>query len=70
MAFNVAWTPVFFGAQELLAGLAVIAILDVLVVATILALDRVDRRAVLLLVPYLVWTLFATLLNYQFWTLN
>lgn len=69
-AFNVAWTPVFFGAQELLAGLGIIAVLDVLVVATIWAFARVDRRAAVLLVPYLAWALFATLLNYQFWALN
>ena len=69
-AFNVAWTPVFFGARQLLAGLAVIAVLDVLVAATIRAFDRVDRSAALLLVPYLLWALFATLLNYRFWVLN
>ncbi len=70
MAVNVVWTPVFFGAQELLAGLAVIVALDVLVAATIFAFDRVDRRAALLLVPYLAWTLFATVLNYQLFALN
>ena len=69
-AFNVAWTPVFFGAQELLWGLVIIAILDVLVLATIRAFQRVDRRAALLLIPYLAWVLFATLLNYQIWALN
>jgi len=30
----------------------------------------VDRRAALLLVPYLAWVLFATLLNYRFVVLN
>ncbi|WP_225335665.1 TspO/MBR family protein [Halomicrobium urmianum] len=70
MAVNVTWTPTFFAAQDLLAGLAVIVVLDVLVAATILAFDRVDRRAALLLVPYLAWVLFATLLNYRFFALN
>lgn len=69
-AFNLAWTPVFFGARELLAGLAVIAVLDALVVATAWAFARVDRRAGALLVPYLAWLAFATLLNYRFWALN
>jgi len=70
MAFNVAWTPVFFGLEALRPALGVIAILAVLIVATIVAFDRVDRRAAALLVPYLAWVLFATYLNYQFWRLN
>lgn len=40
------------------------------VLATILAFDRVDRRAGLLFVPSLAWVTFAALLNYQFWRLN
>ena len=31
---------------------------------------RVDRRAGLSLVPYLLWVAFATYLNCGFWTLN
>jgi len=70
MVFNVAWTPVFFAFQQQLAALGVIAVLDVLVIGTIVAFDRVDRRAAALLIPYLLWALFATVLNYQFWALN
>ncbi|MCU4801839.1 tryptophan-rich sensory protein [Halobacteria archaeon HArc-gm2] len=69
-AFNLTWTPVFFGAQDLLAALGIIVVLDVLVAVTIWAFARVDRRAAALLVPYLLWALFATLLNYRFWALN
>ncbi|ACV47323.1 MULTISPECIES: TspO/MBR family protein [Halomicrobium] len=69
-AFNVAWTPVFFALQRPLAALGVIVALAVLIVPTMWAFDRVDRRAAALLVPYLVWVLFAALLNYRFWVLN
>jgi tryptophan-rich sensory protein len=34
------------------------------------AFDRVDRRAALLLLPYLLWVSFAAVLNYRFWVLN
>lgn len=68
--FNVAWTPVFFAFQQPLAALGIIAVLDVLVAVTIVAFARVERLAATLLVPYLAWALFATLLNYQFWALN
>ncbi|WP_436927748.1 TspO/MBR family protein [Halosimplex amylolyticum] len=70
MVLNVAWTPAFFAAENLLAGLVVIVALWPAVLATILAFDRVDRRAALLLVPYLAWVTFAAVLNYQFWRLN
>jgi benzodiazapine receptor len=68
--FNLGWSAVFFGRQEIGLGLAVILVLWVLIVATMWAFDRVDRRAALLLVPYLVWVSFAAYLNYQYWVLN
>ncbi|QPV64647.1 tryptophan-rich sensory protein [Halosimplex litoreum] len=70
MVLNVAWTPAFFAAENLLAGLVVIVALWPAVVATIWAFDRVDRRAAALLVPYLAWVTFAALLNYRFLALN
>lgn len=69
-AFNLGWSAVFFGMQEIGLGLAVILGLWMLIVATMWAFNRVDRRAALLLVPYLLWVSFATYLNYQFWVLN
>ena len=67
---NLAWTPAFFAAQDLALALAVVVVLWVLVVATVAAFDRVDRRAALLCVPYLVWVSFAAVLNYRFLQLN
>ena len=69
-AVNLAWTPTFFGLQQLLAGLAVVVVLFGLVIYTTAAFARVDRRAALLLVPSLVWVAFAAVLNYRFWALN
>ena len=70
MAFNVAWTPAFFTLEAPLVALGVIVVLWGLVVSTIAAFDRVDRRAAALLVPYLAWVTFATVLNYELWRLN
>ncbi|WP_290815607.1 TspO/MBR family protein [Halovivax sp.] len=70
MAANVAWTPAFFGAESIGTGLAVIVLLWVLIVATIAAFRRVDRRAAALMVPYLLWVTFAALLNFELWRLN
>jgi benzodiazapine receptor len=63
-ALNLTWTPVFFGLQRPALGFAVIVLLWVAIVGTIVAFDRVDRRAAALLVPYLAWVSFAAVLNY------
>ncbi|MGN6496345.1 MAG: TspO/MBR family protein, partial [Tsuneonella sp.] len=67
---NLAWTPTFFAAHQITAALGIIAALDVLVVVTIVLFWRVRRLAAVLLLPYLAWILFATLLTYEFLQLN
>ncbi|SEN69059.1 TspO and MBR related proteins [Halorientalis persicus] len=69
-ACNVAWSGAFFGLRSPLLGLVVIVALWLAIVATIRAFARVDRRAALLLVPYLLWVSFAAVLNYELWRLN
>lgn len=68
--FNLGWSAVFFRLQEIGWGLVVIGVLWLLIVATMWAFNRVDRRAALLLVPYLLWVSFAAYLNHRFWILN
>jgi tryptophan-rich sensory protein len=58
------------GSLRLQCGMAVIGLLWLLIVTTMSAFDRVDRRAALLLVPYLLWVSFAAYLNDRFWVLN
>ncbi len=70
LAVNLAWSPVFFGMQQISTALIVIAVLDVLVIVTIVLFWRVRRSAALLLLPYLAWIAFATLLNYEFLRAN
>lgn len=67
---NLAWSPLFFGAHRILGALILLGVLDVLVLATVWAFARVRPLAAGLLVPYLAWVLFATLLNWQFWQIN
>lgn len=70
LALNAAWTPLFFGLQNPLAGLVCIALMWLAIVWTIVGFWRVSRPAALLLLPYLAWVSFATALNYAIWTLN
>ncbi|NKE34643.1 tryptophan-rich sensory protein [Natronococcus sp. JC468] len=70
MAVNVSWTPAFFSLEQLLVAFGIIVLLWALVVATVVAFRRVDRRAAALLVPYLAWITFAAVLNFEIWRLN
>jgi len=70
MVVNVAWSPAFFELQAPGLALGVIGVLWLLIVATIWAFQRVDRRAAGLLVPYLAWVSFAAVLNGSIWLLN
>ena len=63
---NLAWTAVFFGMQNMTGGLMVLGYAAVTLIAVIWAFWRVRRNAALLLLPYLGWVCFATVLNYQF----
>ncbi len=70
LAVNLAWSPVFFGAHQITTALYVIVALDVLVLVTVWLFWKVRKTAALLLLPYLAWILFATVLNWQFLDLN
>lgn len=67
---NALWTPAFFGLQRPLLGLVVLAALLPLIGLTMRAFLALDRRAALLMLPYLLWSLYATYLNLGFWWLN
>jgi translocator protein len=70
LVLNAIWPGVFFGINEFGLAIPVIIALVVAVVATIIAFERVDRIAAWLLVPYLVWILYATALNVALWLMN
>ncbi|GAA1589192.1 tryptophan-rich sensory protein [Actinomadura kijaniata] len=63
LALNAAWTPLFFAARRPRAALAEIAALNAANLLLARRAWRADRRAGLLLMPYLGWTAFATALN-------
>lgn len=70
LAFNALWTWLFFAWHLGAWALADIAVLGLLIVATIVCFWRVRPLAGALLVPYLLWVCFATGLNYAVWQLN
>ncbi len=67
---NALWTPAFFGLRSTGLGLAVILPLPVLVALTAFRFARLSQVAAALLVPYLVWSLYAAYLTTGFFILN
>ena len=62
---NLSWTPIFFGLQRPDLGFVIILLLWIAIVGTIFLFSRISRLAGALLVPYLLWVTFATVLNYS-----
>jgi len=67
---NLAWSPLFFGMHQIAAALGLLVAIDVAVIATVAVFRKVRPLAAWLLLPYLAWVMFATLLNWQFLSAN
>jgi tryptophan-rich sensory protein len=70
LILNALWSPAFFGLRSPLAGLLVIVPLLVFVFLTTVSFFRISRPAGILMIPYLLWVGFATILNASIWMLN
>lgn len=68
--FNATWSIMFFGLKSPLLGLINIVILWILIVMVVYRFWKINRVAGLLLLPYLIWVSFATILNYNIFILN
>ncbi|MFZ2556216.1 MAG: TspO/MBR family protein [Minisyncoccia bacterium] len=67
---NGIWTLIFFGFKNLGLALIVILALFLAILMMIREFGKIDMRLALLLVPYLLWVMFASTLNYSLWMLN
>lgn len=70
LVFNAAWSWLFFAWRLGFAALLDIAVLWLLIAATLAAFWRKSRLAAALIVPYLLWVSFAAVLNHAVWRLN
>jgi benzodiazapine receptor len=70
LLFNVGWSAIFFGLRMPGPAFAEIVILWLLILATTAAFWPVWRVAGWLMVPYLLWVMFAAALNWAIWRLN
>lgn len=70
LTLNLAWSPTFFLMHQVSAALVLIVMILIAALATTLAFARVRKSAAWLMLPYLAWLTFASVLNYQFDQLN
>ncbi len=70
LAFNFIWSFLFFSLRSPILGLIDIVVLCILIGLTMIWAWRVRPLATLLLIPYLLWVLYATSLNAGIWLLN
>lgn len=70
MVLNLAWSPVFFLLHNITLALIIIILMDLFVLLTIKRFFAVSKLAGMILIPYLLWILFATYLNAAFLILN
>ncbi len=70
LAVNASWSIIFFGQKNIIGALILIVALWFMIVASIFLFYKINKTAAYLLVPYLLWVSFASILNYSLWRLN
>jgi len=70
LAVNASWSIIFFGQKNPGMAFAVIVLLWLMIIVSIVLFYRINKTAGLLLIPYLFWVSFASVLNYSIWKLN
>jgi benzodiazapine receptor len=67
---NLFWSLLFFGIRNPLVALIEIIILWIMILMTMIIFYKLEKKTVYLLIPYLLWVTFATILNFAIVLLN
>lgn len=70
LALNFCWSFIFFYAEQPGWALVDIILMWIFIFLTIRWFGKISSVSAWLLVPYICWVSFATVLNYAIWTLN
>ena len=70
LVFNYLWTSIFFVFKLRLLSVLWIIILDVLVIVMTYQFYKQNKLSGILLIPYILWLIFATYLNISIYFLN
>ena len=67
---NLIWSPIFFGLKNIGFASLIIVLLDIFVFLNIKEFYRISKISGLILIPYFIWILYATYLNFGYFVLN
>ena len=67
---NFWWSIIFFKFHSAVFALVEITLMLIMILLTIINFSKLLKPAAWLLVPYIAWVSFATILNYTIWVLN
>jgi benzodiazapine receptor len=70
LVLNILWSVIFFGLHSPMWAFVEIVILWLMILWTILTFYKINKVAAYLLVPYILWVSFASVLNFAIWRLN
>jgi benzodiazapine receptor len=70
LALNFFWSLIFFNVHAIGWALVEILLLWGMILFTMFAYDKVYKPAAWLMLPYVAWVSFATILNFTIWRLN
>ena len=70
IVFNTTWSIVFFGLHQIFLAFIVLIVLICLIIVLIIRFKRVTFVSYYLMIPYLLWCLYALFLNYNLLILN
>lgn len=70
LILNFSWSPVFFYFHNIELAFYIIIALLIFIIWMIVVFYKISKLSAILLVPYLLWVIFATILNYNFMILN
>lgn len=67
---NFIWPIIYFSLKMRFAALIEIIILFIFIIITTIKFLKLDKIAGYLMMPYLIWVMYAIILNYYTWILN
>jgi benzodiazapine receptor len=70
LVLNILWSVLFFGLKQPMLAFIEIVILWIFILLTIIYFFKVSRTASILMIPYILWVSFASILNFFIWRLN
>jgi tryptophan-rich sensory protein len=70
IVFNTTWSIVFFGLHQIFLALVALIVLIFLIIILIQRFKRVNLLSYYLMIPYLLWTVYALFLNFNLLVLN